>query len=623
MLQLENSFSTFLRAKNNWITVGIALLFTLITWPAHDADLMPHYDGSYFATYNWFAAYDLSKLQFIQFSFGPLGFLKNPLAVGDNLIWGFLFQSLLKIGLLISVFRIFRLEEKEGPLFYLLAFLYCCMFKFDFLIYGCVVASMWIYTSKRENLYLAIPGFLAALGFLIKINIGLNASLLIFGWLAWHSLSIRDYRPAIVTLISGFITYFGIWLMCFGNLGGSVGLLTGYLQFVFLNADNTSTFPPNSFLALSIMALALGAFFYLERKQAALRVYLASLPLFLFAIYRYSFARQSGNHSGELLLALIFIFFFYLLFTRHIRPLSALLLLLSISAYDINLHVNGTFSHSKERRPFIGVGNFYDQVWNYSGYKSRWEEQSRNNLAQNNIPEQWKKKIGGSTIDFIPWDLSYFIPNHLNYLPRPSLITAGLPPAAVKKNAELIREGKGPQYILWEKKKWTGEVGGIDRQYLFNTDGLYLRQVMSSYQIKESRDRDVLFEKTGKETMIWEEIEGPEISWGKRIDLGKFNDSKGLYLEMEVDYNAYGWFKKTVYKTKRPSVTYHLRSGESRTYEFPRLSMKSGIWISPYISQIDSLPKGTPVAYIEFNQPSENRIFEDRIKAKWYSASLQ
>jgi hypothetical protein len=579
---------------------------------------MPHFDGSYFAVFNWFAAYDFAKLQHIQFTFGPLGFLKNPLAVGDNLIWGYAFQSLIKLGFLVFLFLFLQSDHPVSVKAFLIGYIFCCFYRFDFLIYGWTILSLLLFQKTRYHYYLILPGFLLALGLLIKVNIGLNLGLITFSWLVWNIWKERSFRPFLWVGSSSLLFFFGIWLLSFGDFSGSIGLIKGYLYYIFLNADNTSFFPPNSFLGLTIMVLALVWFFWRLRGEKRFFPFFAALPLFSYAVFKYSFARQAGNHSGELLLLLVFILFFFLIISEKISLKMLIALLISIAAYDLNLYTNQTFPRSKELRPYIGIRNFYEQVIDYKNHKNYWAGVSKKNLSINTTPQDWRKLIGSQSIDFFPWDLSYFIPNNLNYLPRPSLQSGGVPQAIVAKNAEKIKSNRGPDFILWEKDKWTGEVGGLDRQYLFNVDGRYLREILANYEKVKDRPKDALFQrlpKSKQQTTFWKES---TLDWGVPITIEKLDSGQALYLSMEVKLNFWAWLRQSFYKVRRPIIEYHLRDGEIMEYEFTRLSMQGGIWIAPYIYTINSELKGLEVSKIVLKQPKESSIFKGQIEAKWF-----
>jgi hypothetical protein len=57
-----------------------------MSWSHHEPFASTGLDGSYFTMLNFWAAHDFEKLQYIQFTFGPLGFLKNVIAFGDNVM---------------------------------------------------------------------------------------------------------------------------------------------------------------------------------------------------------------------------------------------------------------------------------------------------------------------------------------------------------------------------------------------------------------------------------------------------------------------------------------------------------------------------------------------------------
>ncbi len=594
----------------------VSLALIVFTWPDHEAAFLPNLDGSYFAVLNWFAAYDFSTLKDVNFTFGPLGFLKNTVAVGDNVIWGHIMTFVTRIGFLVLLFRTTR-EDGNSILIALLAYLYCCFFNLDFFLYGLTLISL-LHFSKKQNLWvLAIPVSLISIGFLIKVNIGLNTLLIYGSWLLYHSISSRAYKFLLLNSASIILVYFIFWLVLFQSFQGSIELIRGYISYVLTNSDSVSIFPPNSALALTFLFICICLIYYLGIKDKQTRWLFVSTPLFLFATYKYSFGRQAGNHSGEFLMLLFFVAFFLLIESKKRLGVQHVLIFLAIMFYEYNLSVNQTFPGNKRLRPYIGASNFVSQIFRYGSYKTKWENKSKENLEHAKLPEKWLKEIGDEKIDFFPWELNYFIPNKLNYQPRPGLMFGGFPNSINKKNVELYGGDGAPEYLIWEKWKYTGQVGGIDKQYLFNTDGTFLREIIFRYRVIKERGRDMLLKRREPKFVVKES--GQETySWGNPIVLPELDSGQAMFIRMEASYNLKGWIQEKFYKAKRPLIEYHLENGKTISYEFTRLSMEEGIWIQPYIEKVNTELQGQRVNRIVFNQPEECCIFKDRFHVNWY-----
>ncbi len=617
-MSLNRSIEIFSDYRKNkpLIWGGLSLFLLILTWPHHEADTMTGLDGSYFSLLNWFAAYDLSKLQYLGFTYGPLGFLRNTLALGDNLTWGLWFQSLLKFSLLFLLFKK-ESENQSMQVLFLFGYIFSVFFPFDFLFYGLIVLFISSYEEKNLKAYLILIGFLSSIGFLIKINIGINISLILIGWLSWRFVKEKTFLELFWIGGMGILFYGFLWLLIFQDLGGSIDLLTGYVGYILQNPDGTSTFPPNSWLALSLCLSFLVAFAYLERDNSRLRSFLVALPFFLFAEFKYSFNRQSGNHSGELLLVLVFIAFFYFLWTKIPRLKSMLAIIACIAFYSINLHINGTFPRSKYSRSWIGINNFYEQVVHHSDYKKEWEKKGKKNLGENVIPNNWRSLIGDSYVDAFPWDASYMIANKLNYRPRLGIFTAGTPPGMVLKNKEVLLSKEGPEYIIWEKRKYTGQVGGLDRQYLFNMDGEYTRAILGGFKVIRERGRDALL-KRNSGGYSEKKVRTEDHSWGDEILVPESDSSFAWFITLESDLRFFSKMKASLYKIPRAKIIYRLETGETKEYEITRGSMKSGIWVSPYLNRINTELEGIKVNSISFIQPKENIIFNTGIKITWH-----
>ena len=101
---------------------------------------------------------------------------------------------------------------------------------------------------------------------------------------------------------------------------------------------------------------------------------------------------------------------------------TALLLITSVFLYSINLKHNQTFK--KDFFPkYGGITAFNESVVNHYQFKTKHQLISEKNLIKNTLPQSMLDKIGNRTIDFFPWDLTYFIPNKLNYTPHQMLQT--------------------------------------------------------------------------------------------------------------------------------------------------------------------------------------------------------
>ena len=94
-----------------------------------------------------------------------------------------------------------------------------------------------------------------------------------------------------------------------------------------------------------------------------------------------------------------------------------MILFVSLPLYCLNLNHNKTFSISLIPK-YGGISTFYKNVIKYNSFKDENIKLSKENLSLNILPKKFVDIIGKNSIDFFPWDLTYFIPNQLNYQPR-------------------------------------------------------------------------------------------------------------------------------------------------------------------------------------------------------------
>ena len=85
----------------------IALILVLISFPKIDGDMTIGVDGSYFAMYNYWFAFDNNIFQDIYFPYGAFGFLISPGTYGFNFEISIIFISVCR--LLIAFFLLYLL----------------------------------------------------------------------------------------------------------------------------------------------------------------------------------------------------------------------------------------------------------------------------------------------------------------------------------------------------------------------------------------------------------------------------------------------------------------------------------------------------------------------------------
>lgn len=596
--------------KWQWI-VG-ALLTIIITWPYHEPDISSGIDGSYFAFFNHFFHFQLETLQYIKYPFGPLGFLYQPNITNHNLIFAYLFWTCIKF---IVFYLLYSRDNKLLKTSVISSILFYAISK-DFLLYTIVSFSLLKHNQNSKTHYLFIAGLISVIGILIKVNIGFICLLL----LGSYSLFLLFYKKkwkSVIQIISLIVFFLGLlWFTLFQNLHSLFGFLESQYLYIFNNNDAMALFPPNNWLVLFIMMLCFLTPLLIQKKERITLLYLLHILVF-FALFKYAFGRQENGHS--IALFHFFIYFFLIAFSwlKKMKWSTTLLLITSVFLYSINLKHNQTFK--KDFFPkYGGITAFNESVVNHYQFKTKHHLISEQNLSKNTLPQSMLDKIGNRTIDFFPWDLTYFIPNKLNYTPHQMLQTGGYPNKLVQENAEYLAK-KGPEFILWEKQKWNGEVGSVDQQYLFNVDSDFLFEIINNYTIIEENQKVALLKRSTQKRLTIDGLKTSNASFENWIPV---DTSLITRVKIEAQPTLNRKIQQAFYKSPRVQIEYLLANGKIVNYEITESSMKNGLWINPYIDSVNTDMEGKPCISFRLTQANWGGKFSAEFNVHWEFFSI-
>lgn len=596
---------------------GLSLLILVLTFPYMEPDITVGFDGSYFLVINYFFAKDISLFNQIIHSYGPLSPLLFPQVVGNNFGISLIFISFLRFFEILGLLYLGRINKKPWVALFPIILLLLAFTGVDYVFYTLIINSIFLYKKTNRNLFSIIGALVASIGIFLKITIAINCFLILISFILLEYSYFKNRKAALYTVLAYVLATLIIWICIYKTYANLIDYVISWFYFSVGNTDFSILNPPNNLFLLIGSILIFFMIPITERKKEII-FYYSILTLSFFAMYKYSIARQEGTHSRALLHFMVFFSLVFFIAIKKIKPYMIMIFFAGIMMYYRNLHVNNTY-HSDDRIKIIGINNFINMVVDHEEYKNKFSEISKKNLEVNKLPESILRKIGNAKVDFIPWDFSYIYANNLNYKPKPTVQSGALytPPYLDRINASHIQKSKDLQFILWEKNKWNGEVGGIDDKYLLNEDGGYLYEVFNNYQIVEENDNVLLLERThtsrlnpaksiGITSAKWNEwIEVPEISNG--YIRAKLEMEKGLRRSL----------KSAIFKTGVKYVEYLLANGSIIKYRFSDNTIENGMWINPYISEITNQLSGEEVSKIRFTYTDPQYPMKEAITISW------
>lgn len=569
-------------------------------------------DGSYFSFFNYFFHHDIHVLQNIQYPFGPLGFLINTIAIGNNLIYNFIFWSILRV---IIFFLVHHHTKSIWKTIVLCGLMYY-LFYYDFLFYVLLSLLVLNHHQTKQNYLLIVMAFFASISMLIKVTTGLVTVLILSSYCV-HLIFQKQFKYSLVVLISGIISFLALWVLLFHNFDYIFSFLQGQYFYIFNNNDAVALYPPNNWWIMGSVFLLFFTPFIITKRKTVVLLYTVQL-LAAFALFKYAFGRQENLHSLVFFNFLCYFTILFAIYTNKLKSYSVLILLVCLPLYFLNLKHNNTF-HTSLIPKYGGISSFYKNVIKYNSFKEESLLKSKENLKPNILPKKFIDTIGKKSIDFFPWDLTYFIANQLNYQPHSFLQTGGYPPQLVKEGAEkLISEG--PDFILWEKKKWKGEVGSIDNQYLFNADGRFVREILNWYKIVEENNQVALLERQNVNRLHLDSVKHSKNKFDTWIS---FSSESIIQSKIKVSPTLKRKIIQGLYKTPRPSIDYLLDDGTVISYEITESAMQSGLWFNPYIEKVNTNFEGKKVSAVRFSQQDWGGKYLDELEIEWMFFSKQ
>ena len=443
---------SFISRQNNILLLSIlSVVLLLLTFPKIDPEIGSGIDNSYLIAFNHFFYSDIQIVKDLIFTYGPLGFLKHPLPMGNNLELGVIVISILRLLFIFSVLYLSIILRKKNILFsIILTFFISTLINFDTVFFGLITSTILIYRETNKRLFFLLSLFFLILGLYIKITIGIIGLLIYASFIIIDLIISRKIKNIIFSIVSGTLFFLLVWFLIYHNFPG---IFQFFYNLVVLGLGNSSAFslnPENNWWYLSLMFIIFSIIPFISKQKNVNFLY-GILFLALFASFKFAFAREDIFHLNFFLNVLYMFIFFFLIYIKKIKAITYVLLSLLIVFFYGNLNSTG-IDGSTKKPFFLGIQNFSSICFNFNSIKENSIQVIDNNLKTKQLSLEILDTIGQKTVDFFPWEISYIIPNELNYSPRPMLQNGCLfaPPKIDNINAEFISSDEPAEFFIWE-----------------------------------------------------------------------------------------------------------------------------------------------------------------------------
>jgi hypothetical protein len=368
----------------------------------------------------------------VTFTWGPLGYLVHPQAVGNNLFRASLFWFVVQVAFATVVVALVRSAASPwavGVVVAGLAGATALGLQPDIHLLLLVGLALCVDPERRTSWRYAV-GFAAALSaalLLIKFSVGIGAALMLAaaatGWILWRWVGVRE---AILLPATAYVVTLGVLALAFvGSLGGffrwlgtSLDISRGY------SAAMSSFLDPPPPLALAGVAAGVFVGLLVVGIRMAPRMAFAGLVLlpFLAMVFKQGFVKHGGYQFFPVTVALLSIM---ALGAADRRALVAAALAVGI-ALGITLSqppwcrcefdggtlvgVRGAARIASALRPGLATDELATQ--------------DRENLTEDRLPESWLDEMElGASVGVVPWELNLIPANRLTWSPNPTLQT--------------------------------------------------------------------------------------------------------------------------------------------------------------------------------------------------------
>jgi len=436
--------------------LGTALVLTVVTWPIAEFEPQVGLDPSWRTALQMAAHQGLDFGRDVAFTYGPLGFLREPqLAFPWLGRMSFAYTALMQAALCLTL--LWALRRNLGSLLLAapLAFLVVAVSVEEpvpVLVFAIAVALVQGHLPPRLVPWvLAATGALAGVQLLGKLNVGVIV--LALSVIALFASERPRRRPAAWFAGGLLVTVVAAWLLtgqpaaAIGDyLRSSVEIVSGYSEAMTVeNPDATW-----QFFAAAVLA-AIGLRFALRGDPLGprrTRLALAALwAVLAFTAFKSGFVRHDGGHAG--------IFFAAMLGGLAVLPIArlhraaAVLLLLGAAAALVGARGADPREYVTPRAQ---AQAFFEQaalLADPSTTNERIVEARERLVAGTNLDAESRARLAGHTVHIEPYETNIAYAYRLRWRPAPVFQSySAYTPYLDDRNAAVFASAQGPERVL-------------------------------------------------------------------------------------------------------------------------------------------------------------------------------
>ena len=501
------------------------------------------------------------------------------------------------------------------------------------------VFLFWLYYSMESKSLFAF-GLACLFGlilFFVKINYGFVTlpvlGLFILSQVFWGQMSFRVALFSIVILLSSLVAgCFFLYVDLIGYVLNGFEIISGYNDNMTLPHSNNSKPLLNVVvIGASFTGLLLLHFRKLISGRQGI-FYVAATGLCLFILWKNSFTRHSEFYElGFTFCAPLMLAAFYR-FNAIIPANQGLGLMVASLVLPTSILIGGEMTWGRKEAFGQLPINYAKQIMDALRATPRHPEEIQ---RLRKLPPRILEKLGNSTVEIMPSDISLADLNDLNFTMRP--IPQGYSAYTLKldlKNADFFLSEIAPQFILFVASGLTA----IDGKHGFWDESNTKKAILSRYELVDDFEVVLDFWGTGvyqgmERVLLLEKRAEPlvknvlkserfQAEWNRPFPVP--TDDSFVYLQADINYSIAGRLLGILHQAAGINIKVVYSDGEATNYRSSPSMLKTGLLVSKRCDDCAGIKdmfatlgkNAVRVESIEFLSPSP-WAFQKEIPARW------
>jgi hypothetical protein len=450
-----------------WKYLAVACLL-VISFPGYFHAINVGLDPSWIYAINYLTQTDYVSGRDFVHTFGPLGYLLQPLDIGSNLTEAVAFRLVIH-GVFAACLLLcaYRAKTVWPVLAFVVGYAISMVavitleYSYQLLVVESLVFCVSIVETRLWRVSAILCGALAASMLFMKFGIGIAAAAILASAMTVWILGSRLGTWRVLVAAGG--SYLAVMAVLSAHYLGSAQVFAAWFARSLNMADGftvaQSIEGSRRFLLLALLSLAVYAWLVIAlfRQNSPLRYVALVFAVAMFLAFKHGFVRVYGHERNffPFLLAAISVVALNMTTAREAWTVIPAYLLVLGFAMPIGAYYSATLDLPPSYRTLIGQEGFENiaSTVHLAETRRKLALESARNLASRPLPGGWKDVVDAhhGTVDVLPWELSYVFANNFAWKPNVTLqLFNSYTPLFDRWNADHFLQGNAPDFLIVE-----------------------------------------------------------------------------------------------------------------------------------------------------------------------------